>query len=60
MTVFQFALVRAAAKRMEPHELKAAMKLADLADDGVESAWKALERMVDEVLFDPKRQEKKP
>jgi hypothetical protein len=58
MTVFQFALVRAAAKRMEPHELQAAMKLADLADKGVESAWKALERIVDEVLFDPERKEK--
>jgi hypothetical protein len=51
MTVIEYALVRAAAQRMGPDELLAAMKLADLADDGIESAKLALERMIYDAFF---------
>jgi hypothetical protein len=50
MTIFQYALVRAAAKQMTDQEREIAMQMAQLADSGNTAAEDELRKMIHEVL----------
>jgi hypothetical protein len=52
MTVFFYAMLKAAREKMTPTELEVAFELARLADQGRQSAIDALRKLVDEVLFE--------
>lgn len=55
MTIFEYALLRAARQRMTPAQLEIAQKAADLADAGEPGAAEILRSMVNDVLFDRSR-----
>lgn len=55
MTIFLYALIRAARQRMTESEVTVAMEMARIADAGEPAAADALRRMVHEVLFDRTR-----
>lgn len=55
MTIFEFAMLRAARQRMTPAELDTAQKLADRADAGEPGYANLLRKMVRDILFDRNR-----
>lgn len=57
MTIFEFAMLRAARQRMTPAELETAQRLADRADAGESGYAEILRKMVLEVLYDRNRKD---
>lgn len=50
MTIFEFALLRAAREKMTPEEVELAQHAAELAERGEPGARELLRKMVHEVL----------
>lgn len=57
MTIFEFAMLRAARQRMTPAELETAQRLADKADAGEPGYAEILRSLVLEVLYDRNRKD---
>jgi hypothetical protein len=55
MTIFQYALLREASRRMTPEELNIAKELAEAAEKKVPGALEALSALMNEVLFHSRR-----
>ena len=55
MTIFEYAVIRAARQRMTEQEVKLAVEMARRAEEGSASANDTLRKMVFEVLFDDRQ-----